>query len=652
MCGIAGILDFTNGFRREELRQLKRMADSILHRGPDDVGFVLLGCSGTPASRPLFYSPDFPADKVDLESYKVGLANRRLSILDLSVAGRMPMCNEDGSIWITYNGEIYNYSELAHELKQKGHQFRSSSDTEVILHAYEEWGVSAVTRFNGMWAFALWDANRDRLLLSRDRFGVKPLYFHMDRRRLIFASEVKAIRAAGIEPGPNLPYLEYFLQNGVMCDGEETFYADIKQLMPSHSLIVTGSGKTSFDKYWTYPGHSASTSEQSDKLIGQFKELFKDAVRMRLRSDVPVGACLSGGLDSTSIATMCRMVSPGTEFHTFSVLFDEEQYNETDNMEAVLKSIQVHHHYIRATAGELIQSVPRIVQAMDGPHLSASTYPYWLMLTKVKECVKVLMDGQGADELLAGYGIFQIAWLDSAIRATLRKGTIDPNLFQGIRDIVHGTQLPAGVQIGYWLRENYKIARHLQNRLWPHRRIFNAPVEGIDTDRCYLPLYSDDPLKNWLYQWHSSRVLPGLLQYGDALSMSSSVEVRQPFMDYRLVEFVFGLPYAMIHSGLESKFVLRKAMDGILPDTVRNSRKKIGFRTPLSDWLRNSLREPVRDILLSRTAKLRSLLDYEILEAMLDRHLQNHADESSYLWRYLLTEEWLQSGHQQNIIEQ
>jgi asparagine synthase (glutamine-hydrolysing) len=648
VCGIVGVLAYNSDTGSNLQLTLKAMSDSIYHRGPDDWGVLLAGrrSSVSPECYTQYFSQDDLSDSDDQNAFQVGLASRRLAIIDLSPAGRMPLCNEDGTIWITYNGEIFNYRELMRELEQCGHRFRSCTDTEVIIHAYEEWGVDAANRFNGMWAFGLWDAGRQRLWLSRDRFGIKPLYYSFHSDKFYFASEVKAIRAAGVTTSPCLPYLAYFLQSGIMSDGDESFYTDVKQLLPAHSLVIDGQGHLSQSRYWAYPKHIDSEPLSIQEYARQFGELFEDAVRLRLRSDVPIGACLSGGLDSSSVVTMYRKISPDSEFHTFSVIFDEDEYNETDQMKKVLTCVRTQHHFIRASADGLMPNLSTLVQHMDGPHLSSSTYPYWLMLTEVGKSLKVLLDGQGADELLAGYRNFQMGWLESSFSQLLHGQVPSPHFWSGVANILAGQQWPLSLHIGFWTREKSHLFRRLQDGLSKHRHVVRRElleIGQIDPDRTYASGYTNDPLTNLLHKWHSCRVLPGLLQYGDALSMASSVEVRLPFLDHRLVELVFAMPYYLKHSGLESKYVLRQAMIGLLPDEVRLSRQKIGFTTPFSKWLRSSLKDPVRDIILARDAKLRDYLNYDLVEAMFYEHIAGKRDQSSYLWRYLLAEVWLQS---------
>jgi asparagine synthase (glutamine-hydrolysing) len=420
MCGISGIWHLDNS-RSISPSLIAQMTFTLRHRGPDDEGYLFVDTvTGHHEGRrgrdtvPELQMPDVRQGSE--KRYDLAFGFRRLSIIDLSPAGHQPMGNADGSLWVVYNGEIYNYLELREELKARGHTFRTATDTEVILCAYEEWGEACLERFNGMWAFALWDGHRQQLFCARDRFGIKPFYYVWDGTTFAFASEIKALlQMPDITRRPNEPVIYDYLRYGHLDHSEETFFTGIKQFPPAHFLLLRPTRQFSLRRYWDLiPDRRAEPLFTSDASYAErFYSLFEDAVRLRLRSDVPIGTCLSGGLDSSAIVCVANkllldenVIDPdlvGERQRTFSSCFDDRQYDERQYIQAVLALTGAEPNYTFPKGGELLDALTKLMWHQDEPFGSTSIYAQWRVMEKTAERgVKVLLDGQGGDELLAG----------------------------------------------------------------------------------------------------------------------------------------------------------------------------------------------------------------------------------------------------------
>src|SRR3989475_1046549 len=400
MCAIAGLYDISG--RALDLSALERMVLVQAHRGPDGEGYVLLDARGQ--ERPLAVVGRL-ADARGTRPYRhsIGLGHRRLAIIDLSPLGHQPMTTEDGRCWVTYNGEIYNHVELREELRAKGYRFRSASDTEVLLAAYQEWNESCVTRFNGMFAFAIWDRDRRRLFCARDRMGVKPFYYSWDGARFAFASEIKGLLSAGLRPSPNQRAVFDYLDGACLDHSEDTFFEGIRQLPPAHTLTVDT--QVTVQRYWDLPPCGEAGLSVRDA-AERFRHLFRDAVRLRLRSDVPIGTCLSGGLDSSSIVCVANDLMfvehavprelIGERQKTFSSCFEDPAYDERQFIQPVVERTGAEAHYTFPDPKELAESVSRLVWQQDEPFGSTSIFAQWnVMRLAAQRGVKVLLDGQG-----------------------------------------------------------------------------------------------------------------------------------------------------------------------------------------------------------------------------------------------------------------
>ena len=615
MCGIAGIMHFDAA--PVDGAVIARMGRLLRHRGPDDQGQY--GWQG--------------------ENAAIGLCHRRLGIIAPGTAGHQPMGTPDGALWITYNGEIYNHRELRKDLEAAGHVFRSATDTEVVLQAWREWGPDCVQRFNGMWALAVWDTDRQTLFLSRDRFGIKPLYYLATARAFYFASEIKALlTACPQQRRPNLPYLATFLAYGTMDHGRETCFANVKALPPAHSVLVRN-GRMQTTRYWepaptgrNRPGQTDSGPNQSGRdreLADRFRYLLADAVKMRLRSDVPVGACLSGGLDSSAIVALASDHMP--RLPTFTSYFNHDGLNEAPFARAVARRFDTDAHWVAPRSAELMPLLARMIWHQDEPGTAYGIFPQWRVMQTAAPHVRVLLDGQGGDELLGGYLHFLPHYLKTlAADPDINAADLDrARKAVGTRHGRQWTHLPAADAGGTHAYRTAILAADPQNRIRVRPKSFDGPF--------------GHHLDNVLYCALTRDILPGLLHYQDRMSMAFSIESRVPFLDYRLVEFCLGLPYGHKIAGGHTKAILRRAMAGRMPSKVIQRRDKLGFPTPLSAWLRGPLADPVRDLLCSPRTAQRGLLSAVVVGERLDRHMSGRADHTWEIWRWLSTEVWFQA---------
>lgn len=609
MCGISGVVALG---RPPEVDAVAAMASALDHRGPDGDGAF--------------------ADE------GVALGFRRLAVIDLSDAGMQPFPSDDGALRLIHNGEVYNYRELRRELDAFGHRFRSQTDTEVILRAYEQWGERCVERFNGMWAFALWDGRERLLFCSRDRFGVKPFYYSWDGSRLAFASELKAFRAAGpLEP--HLPAVRDYLEQGYADHTDETFFAGIRKLPPAHSLVVDGSGLR-LRRYWSLEPREAPADPAA-----AVRDLFLDAVRLRLRSDVPVGTCLSGGIDSSAIAcavdhllrTEAENARPvGDRQRTFTAYFEERGFDERTYAKAVVDHTRSQPHWITFDSNDLLDALPSIVRTQDEPFGSTSIAAQWFVLRAAKDAgLKVMLDGQGADETLAGYhGYFGPFFADLLRRGKLRELAAELRAYRAVHRAGVTTAavalarpfLPARVR--WTLRARVRGGAALAHPGLP------------PTDAAELDGSGDDFLHRQIRLILTRRGLPELLRYEDRNSMAHSLEARVPFLDYRLVELLFSLaPGELIERG-RTKAVLRRALADLLPTTVRDRVDKVGFATPEATWLRESLGDLAEDVFASREFHERGFVNAAAAQRSLARHRAGERTAGFELWRALCVELW------------
>lgn len=658
MCGITGLVGFKGRITVDRIRD---MARSIRHRGPDDEGYFLAnsytgehaiaGGPDTPRSvlaSQLLYAPkQLISDFVSLQDINLILANRRLAILDLSPAGHQPMCNEDGTLWITHNGEVYNFQELRKELEQFGHQFTSQTDTEVILHAYEQWGPDCLHRFNGMWAFAIWDSRRRVLFCSRDRFGIKPFYYYWDGRTFVFASEIKAILASGlIEPKPNDPIIYDYLAYGLVDHTDETFFKGIKPLPGGHYLELRFDQRAlNIHRWYDIPLENKLLGLSDEEYARRFYDLFEDAVRLRLVSDVPVGTCLSGGLDSSSIVCVVDrlMREQGVRFpssdlqRTFSARYVDSCHDEGPFIQAVVRQTGVDARFTFPTAESLEQELQSLIWHQDEPFGTTSTYAQWNVFRLAKECgVTVTLDGQGGDEILAGYHHFY-GPLFAQLAKSRRFGTLGREIYYYHRNHKYP-----------WIYALYTLAVNLlptgtRTRLKQRLR-YPSWINRVRGNQHHSFWNTNIPAQNvfdgHLY-WNLFVGIRKILRFEDRSSMAHSVESRLPFLDYRLVEFAFTLPYDQKIRLGTTKWILREAMRQVLPPIIRNRQDKIGFSTPEDQWFRKGFRHVVLEIIDSPSFRGRPYFRMHRLKDVLEEHLRGVRNLSTDIWRWINLEIWL-----------
>lgn len=577
------------------------MASSLVHRGPDDFGYLLAAAANGQLSCGQTSITDFMPTLL--------MASRRLQILDLSSAGRQPMSNESGDVFVVFNGAIHNYVELRSDLETLGHRFRSNTDTEVIVHAYEEWGEACARRFNGMWAYAIWDHRRSRLICSRDRFGVKPLYVAWHGETFYFASEAKAILAGGeVEPRPNWAFVHRYLGFASCDNGRDTPFAEITKVPPGCNIVVTADSYTVVP-YWTYTDQSGQYDYQQPER--SFRELFLDALRIRLRSDVPIALLLSGGLDSSSIAVHAkRLLIEGHQIEAYTASFPGFYADESPYATLVADAVGMPINYVRYDASRVLDDLDALTWHLDAPPQRGQELARWQLLEAASKKARVVLEGQGADELLAGYPDRHTAPYLRAELQRLRPWNLArtaPRLLRGWRELKR-------------LQPDTNL-RFRSNRVdtEPVRPLLASTSDELAWfEPSAVPARFTDPLTQALYRDHACGLLSELLHFGDAISMAHSIESRLPFLDHRLVEFAFGLPFDFKMRGAQSKFILRRAFANDLPAEILNRHNKIGFGTPLARWLKPQ-REEIRDLLGSQRARERGVFDAQGIDDCLRR---------------------------------
>jgi asparagine synthase (glutamine-hydrolysing) len=618
MCGIAGYL--AAGSRGDFSFALRNMSAALAHRGPDDEGF-------------------HEAVTRDGER-RVGLAHRRLSIIDLAT-GHQPMSNGDGSVQIVFNGEIYNFPELRDQLIARGYAFRTRSDTETIVHAYEEWGPECVTRLRGMFAFAIWDAARERLLLARDRYGKKPLFIRQADGLLLFASEIKSILAfPGVPRQVDRAALwDYFTYRYVPAPA--TLLAGIRKLMPG-SYAVCEHGTVMETPYFMPDDGKPppATATEGDPVSG-FLEQLDDAVRVRMISDVPFGAFLSGGIDSSAVVALMSRHS-AHPVKTFSVGFAESAYSELAYARAIADRFHTDHHELTVSQEHLMEHLPALVRYRDAPVAEPSDIPIYLLAREARRTVKMVLTGEGADEFLGGYPkhvLERYVGTYQRLPAAVRRGLIEPlcrSLPYGFRRaktaVANLGLADRGERLPRWFGPLSGAERCRLTRL-EAPRINHKPVVWLDSFR------GRSSLRSILYFDQTSWLPDNLLERGDRMTMAASLEARMPFMDHQLAAFVSGLPDEWRVRGLTTKRILREAMRRVLPAAILE-RPKIGFRVPVNEWFRGSMRGYLTEHLLGPQSRTRDYYRPQALRRYVDEHAAGRQNHEKLLWCLLSLEIW------------
>ncbi|OFV94281.1 MAG: asparagine synthase (glutamine-hydrolyzing) [Acidobacteria bacterium RIFCSPLOWO2_12_FULL_54_10] len=611
MCGIVGIVSLEN--KPVFLEELRWMSAAIAHRGPDEDGFYL----GTDA----------------------GIGMRRLSIIDLK-SGRQPIANEDGTIHVVFNGEIYNYRQLRKQLEQKGHCFSTTTDTETIVHLYEEYGDCCVQEMRGMFAFAIWDERRHKLLLARDRLGIKPLYYTEVNGRLLFASELKAIlQLPDVERKLNWNALNH-LFTFLSTPAAESILEGIRKLQPGHILIASPGRPPRVQRYWDLhfePDRSLTEEDCTERL----RELLDESVGLHLASDVPVGAFLSGGIDSSAVvAAMSRMSSDRVK--TFSIGFNEEDYDELQFARLVAKQFGT-EHYELVLESNVLEMLSDLAWHLDEPFGDASAIPTYMVSKLASQYVKVVLSGDGGDELFAGYDKY-------AVEARERNYKFLPSVVRRVLGGV-GNFLPDGIRGRNFLRhmsltgaERYLDASTLFRRD-DKRKLFQGVafenLSSYDPSQAQVEYLTHDH-GDWLSALQSldlKSYLPlDILTKVDRMSMAHSLEVRVPLLDHKLVEFVATIPPEMKMRNGTRKYVFKRAMTGLLPTEIIH-RPKQGFAIPLGRWFRGKLDNVVRELLLSEEARRRGLFRPTYIERLLELQKRGR-DLDLQLWTLISFEMW------------
>jgi asparagine synthase (glutamine-hydrolysing) len=624
MCGVCGVVSQQ---RRVDSATVLDMVDTLHHRGPDDRGVWVGGD----------------------DRASVGLGHTRLSIIDLSSAGHQPMTNEDGTIWLTYNGEVYNHRDVREPLEASGHTYRSQTDSETIIHAYEEWGDACVDRFRGMFAFAIWDGPRRRLLLARDRLGVKPLYYAVVGSTLVFASEIKAILRSGyLEPRAAEGAVPEYLALGYLA-GEGTMFAGIRKLPPGH-VLVWDDGRLEVRRYWRLVFQPAAASPAD--LQGQFRHLFEESVRMRLMSDVPLGVFLSGGLDSSAIAAvMGRYVDEPIK--TFSIGYDTQYYSELSYAKQVADLVGADHHEYRLTAEEFYEAVPRLTWHEDEPLWGTASVALYFVSKLAAQHVKVVLTGEGSDELFAGYDRYWMTRLNTlalpaflalppTIRRLLRRGLLDGPLPERVRRGLSHTcvgrdQMPDTLFFDNWFGV---FPSELQKSIaGPALR---RQLAHVDVYRAHRQLYeesgADAVVDRLLYSDINSNLVE-LLMKQDQMSMATSIESRVPFLDYRLAEFAATVPWRQKIHRRSGKHIVKAALAEYLPASIRH-RPKQGFPVPWNEWLNERFAPRIERLLLEPRTADRGWIDPSAVRRLFETHRSGRVNMSRQIWTLWGLELW------------
>lgn len=615
MCGIAGTFLFD---RRAivDRSALETATHVIAHRGPDDEG-VWIG-SG------------------------VGLGSRRLAVIDLSERGHQPMTNEDGSIWIAFNGEIYNFQEIRQQLVGKGHTFRSNTDTETILHLYEQEGIDAVRHLRGMFALALWDSRRDAFFLVRDRLGKKPLFYYQDAERLVFGSEIKCILQLGVRGEPDTEAIHHYLTFGYV-PGPWAAFQHIRKLPPGHYLQITA-GQVSLQRYWQ-PQFGPQRTDSEESLLEEFSTLLEESTRLRMIADVPLGVLLSGGLDSSAVVAMMRRVTSGP-IRTFSIGFEQPEYDELTYARQVAQRFETQHHEL-VVRPDAVSMVPRLVWHYNEPFADSSAVPSFAVCELARQSVTVALNGDGGDETWLGYDRYVAAatlqyqqWLPLVSRRLLARaaghlplGHAKSTLHRLKRFGTGLAETPLAQYAGWMSLFDEAAKRELYADDLGRGRsmsIFESVVTRSDA-RTFPEAVAHGDLETYLPD--------DLLVKMDIASMAHSLEVRSPLLDHKVVELALSVPLRMKLRRSTQKFLLRRLMQGVLPPAVLN-RRKMGFGVPIDRWFRHELREMAYDLLLDSRATSRGYFRPEVVRRYLDEHCRGDAHHHPRLWALLMLEVW------------
>jgi asparagine synthase (glutamine-hydrolysing) len=623
MCGICGKIYFDSS-QQVDKSLIGSMASVLKHRGPDDHGVYVAG--------------------------PVGLGHQRLSIIDTSPAGHQPMANEDSTIWIVFNGEIYNFTELREELEIKGHVFKSHTDTETIVHLYEEAGTQCLQKLRGMFAFAIWDTKKQKLFMARDRAGKKPLVYTIADGALVFASEIKALlQDSSVEPAVDAEALHHYLTYQYV-PSPWTMFKGIHKLPPAHSLVLSH-GTISVHPYWTISYAQKLMLPTLNDYCEKFMDLFTEAVRIRLRSDVPLGAFLSGGIDSSAtVAVMSNIMNRPVK--TFSIGFDVPEYNETNYASMVAKQYGTDHTEFTVKP-DAIKILPKLVWHYNEPFADSSAIPTYYVSQLTSEHVTVALNGDGGDESFAGYERYiadRLATyyekLPAFLRETIIKQLINllpyqenrTSFFRRLKRFINGISEPAERRYVRWV---CFFDNEMKKDLYSAS--FRDTIAAVDSVNLIADWYAKSDavsfLDKTLFVDIMSYLPDDLLVKVDIASMANSLEARSPFLDHKLMEFAASLPPHLKLNGISSKFLLKKAFAQLLSRELLY-RKKMGFGVPIDRWIRGELKDMTYSILLDKKTLQRDIFNERAVRQLIDEHVQKRADHSYRIWALIFLEVW------------
>lgn len=618
MCGIVGFVRKKH-FEIDDLTVIEAMTNSLIHRGPNDSGTKLI--------------------KNDNLELNIAIGHRRLSIIDLSSNAHQPMNDENENFFIVFNGEIYNYIELKNELINIGHIFKSDSDTEVVLKAYEEWGMQCFKRFNGMWSLAIYDKKKECMVLSRDRFGKKPLFYYKTSEIFIFASEIKAIlKFPDIDKKPNYKKVFRYISGSyryVDCDNE-SFFRDIYHIPKSSYVIISGNMQINNYMYWDLLENTSKNFISENDAIDSFRELLIDSVRLRLRSDVPVGCMLSGGMDSTSITSIAYKIL-NTQIITFSGITGDQKgiYDESEYIDEVVRETKAEHHYIKPEPSDLFTTLTEMLSFHDEPVCTVTWYALYLIAKKIKdEGVPVVLNGHGGDELLAGYWYHYPEFFYD-LEKDGEFSCFNSEISQWQQN--HGRNISEFTKAKEFIKSFYFDGKQENSKYQDYSFCFSLDfIKTFKNEKSFLTPYDKKSyLSRVLYNELMHETVPASLRAEDRNTMANSIESRSPMLDYRLTEFCFSLPNNFkIRDGI-GKWILRESMKGILPEKVRTRKDKAGFLSPADRWFRNENREQIRELINSEDVKLMDIFDIEQLNSIFNEHLLGGKNHQMFLWQFI-----------------
>jgi len=642
LCGIAGIINFDG--KKSDVDLLVKATRTLSHRGPDEEGYYINRDKGPDeynlGSLPLYTSPG---------QGNAGLGHRRLSIIDLA-SGQQPLCNEDGTVWITFNGEIYNYLDIKEELERKGHIFKTNSDTETLVHAYEEWGTESVKRFRGMFAFAIWDENRQRVFAARDRLGKKPFYYAWDGRSFVFGSELKVIlETPGVDKSIDYTSLsDYF--SLLYVPAPKTIFKSVWKIPAASYAVISGNG-VDVQSYWDLPFYrEAGLSE--DRIVRDLQEILNEATRIRMMSEVPLGAFLSGGVDSSAIVAMMAGDSSDPVI-TNSISFSVASYNEADYARKVAELYKTDHNEFHVTP-DTVSIIDKLAWHYDEPFADSSAVPTYYVSKMAKERVTVSLSGDGGDENFAGYRRYYMDMRENLVRNLVHralrrpifgllgslypKADYLPQIFRGKAFLSNVARDPIGA---YYFSVS---AIHDRDKA----KFFNDQVmqeiQGYETLDMFKEIYNKAPAQDHLsriqYLDIKTYLCEDILTKVDRASMAVSLEVRCPILDHVFMEYAAKIPSNLKLKGLEGKYIFKKALKNYLPDEILY-RKKMGFGVPILEWMKGDLKEYTRALVLEGDAS-QTYLNIPHLAKIWKEHQKGIRNWSTELWIVMMFNLWHQ----------